>query len=139
MNCPLFQSGRFTLRSGRESLWKIECDAFTKEDWETLALMASQILPPFRKAYGVPRGGIVFAECLGKYATKNQNDPILIAEDVVTTGGSVERYLDQLRTHGDEDRTAFDKVIGVAVYGRGEKWPDWVEVICPLHPKLRKM
>jgi orotate phosphoribosyltransferase len=107
---PLFQSGSFTLASGETSNWKIECDGISPLEWKTLALMASEILPPFGAVEGVPRGGIPFAEALAEYATEG---PLLIAEDVVTTGGSMERYR--------ADREA----IGVAVFSRGTA-PEWV-------------
>jgi orotate phosphoribosyltransferase len=106
----LFQSGLFTLASGATSRWKIECDAISPLEWKTLALMASEILPPFGAVEGVPRGGIPFAEALAAYVTEG---PLLIAEDVVTTGGSMERY-----------RNGRD-AIGVSVFSRGQH-PGWV-------------
>lgn len=109
----MFQLGEFTLASGQQSKWKIECDSLTSENWEALALMASQILPAFGSVEGVPRGGIPFADALRKYATSG---PLLIAEDVVTTGGSMERY-----RNGRPAR-------GIAVFSRGNH-PDWVTPI----------
>jgi orotate phosphoribosyltransferase len=107
----LFQLGNFTLASGKESDWKIECDALTVQDWEALAKMAAEILPAFSEVQGVPTGAIPFADALMKY--RQQTGPLLIAEDVVTTGGSMERFR--------EGRDA----IGIAVFSRGNH-PDWV-------------
>ncbi len=73
--------------------------------------MASEILPDFGDVEGVPRGGINFAHALRKYATTG---PLLIAEDVVTTGGSMERF------RNGRDAT------GVAIFSRGSH-PDWVK------------
>lgn len=116
----LFQLGDFTLASGASSKWKIECDAITPEEWDALALMASEILPPFGSVEGVLRGGIPFANALRKYVTEG---PLLIAEDVVTTGGSMERF-----------REGWGDVIGVAVFSRGHH-PEWVT---PLFVMTRK-
>jgi orotate phosphoribosyltransferase len=107
---PLFRTGDFTLRSGAKSRWRIECEALTSEDWHALALMASEILPPFGAVEGVPRGGLAFALALRRYGTSG---PVLIAGDVVTTGGSMERA-----------RAGRDAV-GVAVFARGV-FPSWV-------------
>ena len=111
----IFQLGDFTLASGLSSGWKIECDSLTSEDWQALALMASDILPPFGRVDGVPRGGIPFADALLQYAD-SQSDVFLIAEDVVTTGGSMERY-----------RNGRD-AIGICAFSRGQH-PDWVKAI----------
>ena len=119
----LFQLGNFTLRSGQKSSWKIDCDALTPDDWAALAKMTSEILPPFSSVYGVPRGGIPFEELLRQYVTGNPNHPVLIAEDVVTTGGSMERFVEQLRVE------RFDgdfKYVGVAVFARGH-YPNWIK------------
>lgn len=113
----LFQRGDFLLRSGQRSGWKIECDALTIEDWQALALMASEMLPAFRSVVGVPRGGLVFAQALQSYATGADWGPVLLAEDVVTTGGSMIRYR--------EANLAGESVIGVCAFARG-KCPDWV-------------
>lgn len=131
---PLFQLGNFTLRSGAKSAWKIECDALTPDDWVALARMASEILPPFRGAIGVPRGGLPFAHALNHYATGERSHPWLIAEDVCTTGGSMERYLEHLRHNPLESYKDLEEyradppyknVIGVTVFLRGV-CPAWV-------------
>lgn len=115
----LFQLGDFTLRSGAKSAWKIECDVLTPDDWAALAKMAAEILPPFGFVYGVPRGGVPFAHALQEYASDYCLDPVLIAEDVVTTGGSMERY------RAEHDPGIATRVIGVCVFARGP-CPEWV-------------
>lgn len=100
----LFQLGDFTLHSGARSRWKIEADALTEADWQALAYMAAERLPAFGSVEGVPRGGIPFAKALRQYAMEG---PLLIAEDVTTTGASMERVR--------ADREA----IGVVVFARG--------------------
>ena len=121
----IFQLGDFTLASGLSSGWKIECDSLTPEDWQALALMASEILPPFGQVEGVPRGGIPFADALRQYADP-QSDVLLIAEDVVTTGGSMERF------------RAGREAIGICVFSRGSlaEWrhhADWINAIFVLN------
>ncbi len=110
----LFQTGNFTLASGEKSSWKIECDALTDTDWETLALIASKILSPFNEVEGVPTGGLAFAKALEKYTSSAGG--LLIAEDVVTTGGSMEKF------------RAGREAQGIAVFGRGGSHR-WVKVL----------
>lgn len=114
----IFQVGSFTLASGAKSNWKIECGSLTKADWAGLAAMAAEILPPFREVRGVPRGGVPFADALRRYVTQG---PVLVAEDVVTTGGSMERFAaaECGNWPGSPER------IGVCVFARGPV-PDWV-------------
>ncbi len=112
----LFQSGNFILASGKKAQWKIECDALTDKDWETLALIAAEILEPFGAVEGVPTGGVKFAKALEKYKTEGG---LLIAEDVITTGGSMERF----RSNRDAK--------GIVVFARGNVL-DWVTVLFKL-------
>lgn len=117
---PLFRYGNFTLASGVISSWKIDCDSLTPEDWEALAAMAVQILPPFGFVEGVPQGGIPFAKALAKYYTQGCRT-LLIAEDVLTTGGSMTRFRDTLIA----ESYLYDHSIGIVVFARG-RCPDWV-------------
>lgn len=64
----LFRLGDFALASGSRSSWKIECDALTADDWRALAAMAVEVLPPFARVVGVPRGGWPFMFALQPYA-----------------------------------------------------------------------
>ena len=91
MASNLFRYGPFMLSSGCISLWKIECDALTPEDWQGLAHMALDILPPFGEVIGIPRGGIPFAEALKPYWTPFA--PRLVVDDVLTTGNSLRSLL----------------------------------------------
>lgn len=109
----LFQLGDFVLSSGTQSNWKIECEALTTDDWKALAAMAAEVLPPFRWVEGVPRGGLPFAAELAHYA-RADSMTLLIAEDVVTTGGSMERH-----------RNGRSLCVGICVFARGPV-PEWV-------------
>lgn len=116
----LFQCGSFRLASGAASAWKIECDALSKDDWEGIARMAFEVLPPFGSVLGVPRGGVPFAAALSKYATGNANQALLIAEDVVTSGKSIENYRRSLPREPEAG------VWGVCLFARGAFVPKWV-------------
>ena len=129
----LFMSGKFTLRSGKESAWKIECDALTGDDWAGLAAMAAEILPPWNAVLGVPRGGIPFACALAKYQTHNAKHPTLIAEDVCTTGGSMQRYVTELFDAGT--LTPKTPLVGVCVFARELDWPYWCIPLFAFHPR----
>ena len=128
----LFQLGDFTLRSGAESKWKIECDAFTDNDWEALAVMAAEILPPFTEVLGVPRGGLPFAAALQKHI-RDAPRTLLIAEDVCTTGGSMERFRASITPNFVVPGMW---VLGVCVFAREPEWPEWVQPLFSFNPIL---
>lgn len=109
----LFQRGAFTLHSGEQSGFKIECDSLTVEDWQTLAYMGADLIPPFGSVEGVPRGGILFAEFMREYQTEG---PLLIVDDVCTTGASMEA------------QRAGRPALGLVAFSRGFV-PDWVTPI----------
>lgn len=108
----LFRQGDFVLSSGGQSKWKIDCDALTAEDWNTLAAMAVEILPPFKDVIGVPRGGVPFAAALYPYCKSEGG--ILIADDVLTTGASMQRMKDM-----------YKNPIGIVVFARYSPLP-WI-------------
>ncbi len=122
----LFSQGSFQLASGKSSSWKIQCEYLTNDDLRTLALMASRILPPFSEVHGVPTGALKFTDALESYVTKDANR-ILIAEDVVTTGGSMTRFKNQ---HFPQI-----PVIGVCIFSRGQP-PGWVTPLFMINTDL---
>lgn len=87
----IFQLGDFILASGKKSCWKIECDSLSSSDWNCLALLGVGMLPPFGSVIGVPRGGLLFAEALQRYATVG---PRLVVDDVYTTGKSINKIME---------------------------------------------
>ncbi|MEK9774522.1 MAG: hypothetical protein VW298_02790 [Candidatus Woesearchaeota archaeon] len=85
----LFQKIDFISHSGLPLTWKIECDGISSDEWVALA----HIIREYEKrnwqyAIGIPRGGVKLAKELDKYSTNDINDPILIVDDVYTTGRS---------------------------------------------------
>lgn len=100
----LFQSGDFKLHAGGKSSWKIDCDALTDRDWETLALMLAERLPPFGTVLGIPRGGLQLAKYMREHITGG-SDVTLVVDDVCTTGKSFREFAKQYgiwnqRLHG---------------------------------------
>lgn len=109
---PLFRTGVFALHSGEMSPWKIDCDALADDDFATLARMLADVLPcSFGTVEGVPRGGLRWARALEKFARPGGG--LLIVDDVLTTGGSMEG----LRAGRD--------AMGAVIFARGPV-PSWV-------------
>lgn len=114
----LFTKQNITLHSGKQSDFKIECDALTDEDWECLAYLVSKKIQ-FKAVFGVPKGGVKLADKLQQYATRDYLLPILICDDVLTTGNSMEKF----RIEKGESN-----VMGVVIFARGQ-CPSWITPI----------
>ncbi len=85
---PLFEAGYFRLHSGEETTWRINCEVLSDDDVRTLAaIIASHCT--FGSVEGVPTGGLRLAEALRPLATTG---PLLIVDDVLTTGSSMEEH-----------------------------------------------
>jgi hypothetical protein len=108
------------LHSGGVSDYKIECDALTTSDWYALAHIIKARLPGFRSVEGVPRGGLQLQEFLVPFATGDELDPLLIVDDVLTSGRSM------------EDHRAGRCAIGAVVFARGPA-PEWVYALFTLN------
>lgn len=124
----LFQEGTFHLHSGAFSRWKIECDALSEGEWDTLGLMLSEILPPFSEVVGVPRGGIKLAQAMQEFRTPGGF--LLIVDDVLTTGNSMreERAFRETR-HGLYPQD----IQGAVIFARGA-CPIWVTPLFQMYP-----
>ena len=120
MENALFQWGPFTSHSGPPLSWKICTEALSVSDWQTIAKRVAQTLP-FGRVLGIPRGGIVFAECLKPYATAGLPG-ILVVDDVLTTGTSMRQALAELDGAGT----------GVVLFARGPI-PDDLPVVAVFH------
>jgi|MGYP000011223531 hypothetical protein len=117
----LFQSINFTSHAGLPLTWKIEMDALSDPEWECIAKMIiSYEHRSFFKCVGIPTGGTKLACILNNHATQNPKDPILIVDDVLTTGTSMEK------TKSYEKSFRFvPNVFGWVVFARFT-CPDWV-------------
>ncbi len=122
----LFLKEDWIMHSGEKSDFKIECDALTSADWDTIAHLIAKHLS-FINVVGIPRGGLELAEALKKY--KKPFGPLLIVDDVLTTGTSMEEmkdtYLEQYKNN----------IIGVVVFARG-KCSNWVTPIFSMNELL---
>ena len=106
----LFQSGSFALHSGGLSNWKIDCDALSDADIETLALMIAEEVGDFGTVEGVPSGGLRLSRVLAVHVSEG---PLLIVDDVLTTGESM------------EEQRADREAVGAVIFARG-MCPSWV-------------
>lgn len=115
----LFQWGEFKLSAGQRSPLIIDCNALTPADWETIANLALETLPSFGQVEGVPRGGLPLAALFAEFATGLPHDPLLIVDDVYTTGKNIERQ-----------RNGRD-AIGLVLFARSPP-PAWVRPLFQL-------
>jgi len=109
----LFQLGNFKSHSGETLPWKIDCDALVLQDWTCLARMIAEEVGAFGRLEGVPKGGLDLMEALRFHRHQYLSGPLLIVDDVLTTGRSME-----------EQRAGRD-AIGAVVFARGP-CPSWV-------------
>ena len=79
----LFQEEDFIGHSGGQLHWKIEMDALEDEEWKCIARMIMEIETRPLSVY------------LNDYSTQDENDPYLICDDVLTTGGSMDYFINQ--------------------------------------------
>ena len=114
----LFIREDFISHAGLPLTWKVECDALTDNDYEALAKIVSEKLS-FRDVKGIPRGGIPFEKALKPYSTNDENDPLLIADDVYTTGTSMREVYEE-------------GAIGIVVFARNKITDDWIKAIWQL-------
>jgi len=113
----LFVDGEFTSHSGLKLSYKVDCNVLTDADIECCARQIAERVS-FRTVEGIPRGDLRLAECLKKYTTVGGEYDLLIVDDVLTTGKSME-------TWKEIGLDCYDSVIGYVIFARGEL-PDWV-------------
>ncbi len=109
----LFKLGDFILHSGQKGHFKIDCDALTELDVKTLAYIISKEFR-FSKVVGIPTGGTRLAEACEVWT--KEYGPLLIVDDVLTTGASMEE---------EKEKHPYLHVIGVVLFARGP-CPSWV-------------
>jgi len=114
----LFIPGEFQLHSGQISNFKIECDSLNGTELELFAKLIAEKVK-FKKVVGVPTGGDRLEAFLSDHITDDDTLPILIVDDVLTTGNSIKEIR---KTINDKN------VVGVVLFARG-KCPKWVTPI----------
>lgn len=118
----------FVSHSGILLPFKLECDALTDTDWDILANLIGHRLE-FNEVIGIPRGGLSLSERLQHYCipqTKKKRR-ILIVDDVLTTGNSMEKYRNKFQAPDN-------KIKGCVVFARSRRHlPNWVSPIFLLY------
>jgi orotate phosphoribosyltransferase-like protein len=129
----LFSGHSFISHSGQQLPFKIECDNLTDEDLDVFVQMiinAGQIYNSlkFREVRGVPTGGLRIEEKL-KYRIDMTSDRLLIVDDVLTTGASMEQMKNEAISEGWKD----ENITGVVLFSRADYAPCWVIPIYELN------
>jgi hypothetical protein len=96
----------------------IDCGALTDEDLASLAAVYAGESIPFSKVMAIPNGGLRFGHALTPYATGNSRHPVLIVDDVYTTGRSMNEVLEKVYQQHLQAR-------GVVIFARSAP-PDWI-------------
>lgn len=120
----LFVQQDFIMHSGGMGKWKIECDALTDDDINTLALIIREIIPDYNSVVGIPNGGIRLETALKKLVypqpTFSDSQRLLIVDDVLTTGNSMNHTYEMHNLVGGHEY-----IKGAVIFARG-KTPDWI-------------
>lgn len=112
----LLRIGRFKLHSGEESDFKIDVDAFDDESIAAAAFLLAKRVPSFSTTYGIPAGGLRLADAMRPYATYG---PVLICDDVYTTGRSMEQTRESFSPRG---------AVGAVIFARNPV-PSWISTL----------
>jgi hypothetical protein len=107
----LFNFGWFRSHSGIILPWKFDADALSDGSIEAISKIICRKFA-FSEVIGVPRGGLRLADALRPHAEPGY--PLMIVDDVLTTGRSMEEY-----------RRDSEIAIGVVILARGE-CPSWI-------------
>ena len=122
MSKPLFESGDFVLRSGAETDWRINAEALDASSIATIACMIADRVGPFCAVRGIPTGGEPLAKALEPY--RSDEGPLLIVDDVFTTGASMEEYRNYVGVIDTAFYVIFDR--------SGGPRPSWVKALWTL-------
>lgn len=126
----LFKFGKFISTSGVELDFKIECDVLSNEDWDCISQLVLKMYPyRFSKVLGVPTGGQPLEDKLKSYETGLEDDPVLIVDDVWTTGNSMRDFV--------KDQGII-KWKGIVVFNRSMYLPTNVMSVFDLNISLTK-
>lgn len=123
----MFNKGEFISHSGNKLKWKIECDDLSDDDLDCMANLISNRYD-FCEVYGVPTGGERIAEYLKMYRKKD-SDNVLVVDDVLTTGASMEQARASLK-----GKYPGKKLKGLVLFTRG-RLPQWVDYLILVNPK----
>ena len=126
----LFVEETFVGHSGGTLHWKIEMDTLTDVEWKCIAKMIMEYeTRPFHAPIGIPRGALTLSSYLNEYSTQNPEDPYLIVDDVLTTGGSMNYFVEQYFRNREPN-----EYFGWVVFAR-KKPATWIKTLFQM-PKL---
>ena len=118
----LLKTGDFVSHSGLTLPFKINCDSLTNDD---IGCIAEYIATKceFGVVFGIIRGGIRLAEALEPYAVQEAPFNVLVVDDVLTTGQSMEQNKANLppQVHRND-------VIGWVIFARTEPL-EWINYV----------
>ncbi len=125
----LFRQIDFISHSGYNLKWKIECDALSDEELETLAIVIKTKIENKYSRYlikdiiGIPSGGLRIAEQLKKQVEISESGTlVIIVDDVLTTGKSMEEY---------KKRYSAYPCLGFVLFARGTPYK-WIKPVFQL-------
>lgn len=132
MNQPaLFHWGGFRSTAGHRLPFKIDCDALTDADIHCIAnVIASQTT--FRAVYSVFTGGDRLGLALIPFQNDENSNRIIIVDDVLTTGGSMEATKKRVqRNYGAMGVEFTGEIVGWVIFAR-KKPADWINAVFTL-------
>ena len=125
----LLQNEKFVSNAGLELDFKIDCDFLTDDDIECVTQYIISRTPAFCEVVGVPRGGCRLMNALRQYKEHSFDNDILIVDDVMTTGGSMERMRETVHEAIVDGSIAFTgNIVGWVIFVRNEM-PDWINAM----------
>lgn len=131
----LFVNGPFTSHSGLSFPFKIECDSLTQDEIDVLAKMAYDRFGPFRDVISVPTGGDRFAAAIKKlidadeFASRVPIIPVVIVDDVLATGASMEEALEKAVKDGIKEEDCMGIVIFSRCATKRRYYLQWIEAL----------
>lgn len=122
MDCQdgLFSYKDRVLHSGRNTNWKIDCDSLTDQDISVLAKMIVNLVGEFGLVLGIPSGGLRLEAALKEYEQPYSNR-LLVVDDVMTTGLSFRRFINDLPDDIKSGKTQWGRrptIIGACIFSR---------------------
>lgn len=122
----LFNLGWYQLHSGERSDFKIDCDALSEADLAAIAgYMVKHLLPDYSRVIWIPSGGFRLSRHFERFRKPiiNGVGSVLIVDDVMTTGASFTKQLEQIG-----GGVAGESVWGACIFSRcaPDAAPKWV-------------
>lgn len=129
----LFVNSPFQSHSGQSLPFKIECDNLSDEELDVFVNMIQNACKSynslkFSSVMGVPSGGTRIADKLQQYTDETANR-LLIIDDVLTTGKSMEEYKAKAMCAGWNK----ENIYGIVLFSRADFCPYWVVPIYELN------